>query len=318
MREGICPDPYRRIYIGKAWHKTTKVKGVREVWVCFGKLDEEGTKTVERFHSQPVGTQPMSEDTPSKMILDSIPERFKKYRGKYNDKTNMWLMEASWREAVSLWPTDTRIMVKETVSERNRLKRELDFQEEAIEEEGRNAKRQKGPEKGRGDERMQDNQHTNESSGLVNPLLIDYQDLLMTEEDDEDELDDDSTRKAWFDFDKPCSDTVTSRMGEILQLEHGLQSKPSKDLLDSMRSHRKVMAFVDVQDVFNHGEWKSWVRENQATSERHQGRPRFANLVKAMKKASLVFAETAASYDRVHKNQLEKAKEGGGKEDGQT
>ena len=294
--------------MGKAWHKTTKVKGVREVWVCFGKLDEEGTRTVERFHSQPVGTRPMSAEIRSKLILDSIPERFKKYRGKFNDKTNTWVMEAAWREALSLWPTDTRIMVKETVSERNSLKRKLDSQEEAMEEEAHNAKRQKGSEEKRGDEGMQDNQHTNESSGLATPLEIDLQDMI--DELLADDLGDDYIRKAWFDFDKPCSDTVTSRMGELLQHEHGLQSKPSKDILNSMRAHGKVMAFVDVQDVFNYGNWKSYIRENQRTSDGPKRRAGLGDLVNVLQKASLFYKETIREYDNLQKIAEEEAKEG--------
>lgn len=205
-------------------------------------------------------------------------------------------------------------------SKSNCLKRKL--QEEAIEEGAHNAKRQKGPEKERGDEGMQDNQHTNESSGLVNSLLIDYQDLLMTEDEDEDELDDDSIRKAWYDLEKPCSDTVTSRMGKILQLEHGLRSKPSKDLLDSMRAHGKVMAFVDVrQDVFNYGKWKSWVHDSQATSNDPQERLGLGYLVKVLQKASFFYKESITVYDKVHNNLKEmaeeKAKEGIGEKDGQ-
>jgi hypothetical protein len=237
-------------------------------------------------------------------------------------KCNGWLVDAAWGLAVELWPSDTRIMVKETVRERNGLKRKIDDQEEAMEEEGHHLKRQKGPEKGRGDEGMQDNQHTGKISGLANPLVGDCQDMAMTKNPCRGDLDNDLTRKAWFDFDKPSSDTMTHRMSEILQAEHGLQSKPSKALLDSMRAHGKVMAFVDKQEVSNQEDWKSWVHDNRATSETPpQKRPRFAKLAEALGRASVAFAELAVSYDKVYKIQLkkmeeEKAKEGGGEKDG--
>jgi hypothetical protein len=85
-----------------------------------------------------------------------IPERFGKLRTGRTSRCNEWLLEAAWGLAVSLWPTDTRIMVKETVHKRRSLKRKFDNQEEAVEEDGDDAKRQKGPEKGRGDEGKKD------------------------------------------------------------------------------------------------------------------------------------------------------------------
>jgi hypothetical protein len=250
-----------------------------------------------------------------------IPERFGKLRTGRTSRCNEWLLEAAWGLAVSLWPTDTRIMVKETVHKRRSLKRKFDDQEEAVEEEGDDAKRQKGSEQGRGDEGRKDNQHTGKISGLATPLVIDYQDVAMTEEASGDGLCDELIRKAWFDFDRPCSDTVTSRMGEILQLEHGLQSKPSKDLLDSMRAHGKVMAFVEGQELFNQEDWKSWVHDNRATSESPRERRGLGNLVEVLQKASLFYKESIAVYTRVHNNlekmEEEKAKEGVGEKDGQ-
>jgi hypothetical protein len=151
--------------------------------------------------------------------------------------------------------------------------------------------------------------------------VIDYQDVAMTEEASGDGLCDELIRKAWFDFDRPCSDTVTSRMGKILQLEHGLQSKPSKDLLDSMRAHGKVMAFVEGQEVFNQEDWKSWVHDNRAKSESPRERRGLGNLVEVLQKASLFYKESIAVYTRVHNNlekmEEEKAKEGVGEKDGQ-
>lgn len=306
MHDGICPDPHRRIYIGRAWHETTKVKGVRDVWVCFGKLDEEGTNTVERYHSQPVGTQPMSEDTPSKMILDSIPERFDKQRRGYFDKNNSWLTEAAWDLAVSLWPTDTRIMVEETVHESK--KRNLDDEEEATGEDGDNAKRHKGPEEGRGDERMQDDQHTGRSSGHATSLTGDYQDLPMNGDAAGEDLDDDSTKKAWFDFNKPCSDTVTSRMGEILQREHLLQSKPPKDLLDYLRTHGRLMAFVEKEDVFDSERWKAWTRDIRATPNKQHVNRETMTLGQALQ----CLSESTEELKQVVKRKREAAAREGG------
>jgi hypothetical protein len=146
--------------------------------------------------------------------------------------------------------------------------------------------------------------------------------MAMTENPGRGDLDDDSIKKAWLDFDKPCSNTITHRMGELLQLEHSLQSKPPKALLDSMRAHGKVLAFVNVQDVFNHTEWNVWVHDNRTKSESLQRRPRYAKLAEALRRTSVAFAELAVSYDRVYTKQLEKmaeekAKEGGGEKDGQ-